>query len=141
MDLKNNTVFDCSIIDVSKVHNEAGNITVIENGINIPFDVKRVYYLYDIPGGEARGGHAHYELEQYIIAASGSFDVILNDGNNRKIVTLNRPNLALHIVPGLWRELDNFSSGSISLVLASHIYDEKDYIRDYNEYLDLKICK
>jgi len=138
MKLKNNTVFDCSIIDVSKVHNEAGNITVIENGINIPFDVKRVYYLYDIPGGEARGGHAHYELEQYLIAASGSFDVILDDGKNRKIVTLNRPNLALHIVPGLWRELDNFSSGSISLVLASHIYDEKDYIRDYNKFLKFK---
>jgi len=132
---KNNTVFDCSIIDVSKVHNEAGNITVIENGINIPFDVKRIYYLYDIPGGEARGGHAHFELEQYLIAASGSFDVILDDGKNRKIVTLNRPNLALHIVPGLWRELDNFSSGSISLVLASHTYDESDYIRDYNEFI------
>ncbi|NCT16568.1 MAG: WxcM-like domain-containing protein [Flavobacteriales bacterium] len=135
MKLKNNTVFDCSIIDVSKVHNEAGNITVIENGINIPFDVKRIYYLYDIPGGEARGGHAHFELEQYLIAASGSFDVILDDGKNRKIVTLNRPNLALHIVPGLWRELDNFSSGSISLVLASHTYDESDYIRDYNEFI------
>lgn len=134
MKLKNNSVFDCSIIDVSKVHNEAGNITVIENGINIPFDVKRIYYLYDIPGGEARGGHAHYELEQYLIAASGSFDVILDDGKNRKIVTLNRPNLALHIVPGLWRELDNFSSGSISLVLASHIYDEKDYIREYSQF-------
>ena|SRR5680860_737980 len=126
MNLNNKTVFDCSVIDISKVHNEAGNITVVENEINIPFNVKRVYYLYDIPGGEARGGHAHYELEQYVIAASGSFDVILDDGKNRKIVTLNRPNLALHIVPGLWRELDNFSSGSICLVLASHIYDEKD---------------
>tara|TARA_B110000027_G_C16096163_1_gene290908 strand:+ start:447 stop:869 length:423 start_codon:yes stop_codon:yes gene_type:complete len=134
MKLKNNTVFDCSIIDVSKIHNESGNITVVENGKNIPFDVKRIYYLYDVPGGEARGGHAHYELEQYIIAASGSFDVILDDGKNRKRVTLNRPNIALHIVPGLWRKLDNFSSGSISLVLASHEYDEKDYIRNYNEY-------
>jgi len=105
---------------------------------NIPFNVKRVYYLYDIPGGEARGGHAHYELEQYIIAASGSFDVILNDGKNRKIISLNRPNFALHIVPGLWRELDNFSSGSICLVLASHTYDENDYIRDRNEFLKLK---
>ena len=138
MKLKNNTVFDCSIIDVSKVHNKAGNITVVENGKNIPFDVKRIYYLYDIPGGEARGGHAHYELEQYVFAASGSFDIILDDGKNRKIVTLNRPNLALHIVPGLWRELDNFSSGSISLVLASHIYDEKDYIRNYSEFLEFK---
>ena len=138
MNLNNKTVFDCSVIDVSKVHNEAGNITVVENGKHIPFDVKRVYYLYDIPGGEVRGGHAHYELEQYIIAASGSFDVILDDGKNKKRVTLNRPNLALHIVPGLWRELDNFSSGSISLVLASHIYDEMDYIRDYKEFLNLK---
>jgi hypothetical protein len=138
MKLKNNTVFDCSVIDVSKVHNEVGNITVVENGINVPFEVKRIYYLYDVPGGKARGGHAHYELEQYIIAASGSFDVILNDGKNRKTVTLNRPDLALHIVPGLWRELDNFSSGSISLVLASHKYMESDYIRDYNEFLEFK---
>ncbi|MFA9192785.1 FdtA/QdtA family cupin domain-containing protein [Flavobacterium sp. FBOR7N2.3] len=138
MKLKNNTVFDCSVIDVSKVHNEAGNITVAENMKNIPFEVKRVYYLYDIPGGEARGGHAHYELEQYIIAASGSFDVILSDGQNRKIVTLNRPNFALHVVPGLWRELDNFSSGSVCLVLASLKYDESDYIRDYDEFLKIK---
>ena len=116
MGLKNNTVYDCSVIDVSKIHNEAGNITVVENGENIPFDVKRIYYLYDVPGGEARGGHAHYELEQFIIAASGSFDVILDDGKNRKRVTLNRPNIALYIVPGLWRELDNFSSGLICLL-------------------------
>ena len=138
MKIKNNTVFDCSVIDVSKVHNEAGNITVAENMKNIPFEVKRVYYLYDIPGGEARGGHAHYELEQYIIAASGSFDVILSDGQNRKTVTLNRPNIALHIVSGLWRELDNFSSGSVCLVLASLKYDESDYIRDYGEFLKIK---
>lgn len=138
MKLKNSTVFDCCVINVSKVHNEAGNITVAENMKNIPFEVKRVYYLYDIPGGEARGGHAHYELEQYIIAASGSFDVILSDGQNRKIVTLNRPNFALHVVPGLWRELDNFSSGSVCLVLASLKYDESDYIRDYDEFLKIK---
>ena len=138
MELKDNTVYDCSVIDVSKIHNEAGNITVVENGENIPFDVKRIYYLYDVPSGEARGGHAHYELEQFIIAASGSFDVILNDGRNKKRVSLNRPNLALHIVPGLWRELDNFSSGSICMVLASHTYDEKDYIRDYKDYLKIK---
>lgn len=138
MHLKNNTVFDCSIIDVSKVHNVAGNITVVENGKNIPFDVKRIYYLYDVPGGQVRGGHAHFELEQYIIAASGSFDILLDDGKNRKTVTLNRPNFALHILPGLWRELDNFSSGSISLVLASHTYDEKDYIRNYSEFLEFK---
>ena len=137
MELKDNTVFDCSVIDVSKIHNKAGNISVVENGENIPFNVKRIYYLYDVPSGETRGGHAHYELEQFIIAASGSFDVILNDGKNKKRVMLNRPDLALHIVPGLWRELDNFSSGSICMVLASHIFEEKDYIRDYDEYLKL----
>lgn len=134
MKLKNSTIFDCKIIDLSKVHNEKGNITVVENGKNIPFDIKRIYYLYDVPSGEERGGHAHYELEQYIIAASGSFDVILDDGKNRSTFTLNRPNLALHIVPGLWRELNNFSSGSICLVLASHVYSEQDYIREYNQF-------
>ena len=137
----NNTVFDCSVIDMSKVHAKTGSITVLENGVNVPFDVKRIYYLYDVPSGEERGGHAHYELEQYIVAASGSFDVILDDGVNQRRISLNRPNLALHILPGLWRELDSFSSGSITLVLASEIYDEQDYIRNYNEYLKLKIKK
>jgi hypothetical protein len=135
---KISTVFDCALIDMSKVHNEAGNITVVENDKNIPFDVKRVYYLYDIPGGESRGGHAHFKLEQYIIAASGSFDVRLDDGKNTKVFTLNRPYLALHVIPGLWRELDNFSSSSISLVLASDKYDEGDYIRDYRKFLKFK---
>ena len=138
MKLNNNTVFDCSIIDISKIKNKAGNITIVENENNIPFSVKRIYYLYDVPGGESRGGHAHYELEQYIIAASGSFNVILDDGINKKTVTLNRPNLALHIVPGLWRELDNFSSGCISMVLASHLYDEVDYIRSYANFIKEK---
>jgi hypothetical protein len=139
MTLNSNTVFDCSVIDVSKVNTDNGNITVIENGINITFDVKRIYYLYDVPGGESRGGHAHYDLEQYIIAASGSFDVILNDGVNKRIISLNRPNLALHVVPGLWRKLDNFSSGSITMVLASEVYREKDYIRNYQEFLNKKL--
>jgi len=138
MKLKASSVYDCSVIDVSKVHTDAGNITVVENGQNIPFEVKRVYYLYDVPSGEARGGHAHYDLEQFIVAASGSFDVILDDGINKKRVSLNRPNLALHVVPGLWRELDNFSSGSICMVLASHKYEETDYIRDYDEFKTLK---
>ena len=137
--MKNNTVFDCSIVNLSKINTHSGNITVVENGGNIPFEVKRIYYLYDIPGGEERGGHAHFELEQYIIAVSGSFDVLLDDGKNRKIVSLNQPNLALHIVPGLWRELNNFSSGSISLVLASQKYDDEDYIRVYEDFLKLKI--
>ena len=136
--MKNNTVFNCSIVDLSKVHTTAGNITVVENDNNIPFEVKRIYYLYDVPGGEERGGHAHYELEQYIIAASGSFDVILDDGINNKKITLNRPYLALHVVPGLWRELNNFSSGSITMVLASHKYDESDYLRNYNNFKKLK---
>lgn len=134
MNLKYNTVFDCSIVDVFKIHNKAGNITVVENKKNIPFNVTRVYFLYDIPGGESRGGHAHYELEQYIIAASGSFDVILDDGKNIRVFNLNRPNLALHVVPGIWRDLDNFSSGAICLVLASHIYNENDYIRDKGQF-------
>jgi hypothetical protein len=136
--MNRNTVFDCSVIDMSKITSKVGNITVVENEKNIPFNVQRVYYLYDVPGGESRGGHAHYELEQYIVAAGGSFDVVLDDGVNRRRISLNRPNLALHIVPGLWRELDNFSSGSISMVLASHVYEEKDYIRDYHQYLKEK---
>lgn len=131
MNLKNNTVFDCNIIDFSKVDTEEGNITVVQNDGSVPFEVKRIYYLYDIPGGEARGGHAHYELEQLIIAASGSFDVILDDGKFKKRVNLNRPHLALHIKSGMWRELDNFSSGAISMVLASHEFNEADYIREY----------
>ncbi|WP_457617682.1 sugar 3,4-ketoisomerase [Lutibacter sp.] len=132
------TVLDCEVLDLHKIHNDAGNITVVENGVNAPFNVERVYYLYDVPGGEERGGHAHYQLEQLIIAASGSFDVIFDDGKNKKKVSLNRPNMALHIVPGLWREIVNFSSGSICLVLASHSYNENDYIRTYDEFLNFK---
>ena len=137
MKLTANTVFMCTTIEVSKVHDILGNNSTIENDFHIPFEVKRVYYLYDVPSGEKRGGHAHYELEQYILAVSGSFDVIIDDGTNRKIVSLNKPNLALHIVPGLWRELENFSSDAICLVIASHKYDEGDYIRDYNSFLEL----
>lgn len=136
--MKKTTVFDCSIIYLDKIQNEAGNLTVVENGNNLPFDVKRVYYLYDVPGGESRGGHAHYELEQYIIAGSGSFDVVLDDGVNKRRVTLNRPYMALHLVPGLWRELDNFSSGSICMVLASDKYSEEDYIREYDKFIKEK---
>jgi hypothetical protein len=132
------TVLDCDVMDLHKIHSDAGNITVVENGFNTPFNVERVYYLYDVPGGEERGGHAHYQLEQLIIAASGSFDVILDDGKNKKKVSLNRPNIALHVVPGLWREIVNFSSGSICLVLASHNYNENDYIRTYDEFLKFK---
>ena len=134
MKLKNNTVFDCSVIDMSKVHSISGNITVIENKKNIPFDIKRIYYLYDIPGGEKRGGHAHKELHQLIVAASGSFKLMLDDGTNKKIIHLNRPNYGLLVVPGIWRELLEFSSGAICLVLASLNYNESDYIRIYDEF-------
>ena len=128
------SVFECSILRLSKIHNRAGNITVVEGQKNIPFDIRRIYYLYDIPGGEDRGGHAHLELRQLIVAASGSFDVLLDDGINKKIVTLNRPDYGLLVVPGIWRELMEFSSGGICLVLASHKYDESDYIRDHDNF-------
>lgn len=125
---------DCSLIELDKNHKIKGNITVIENRGVIPFDIERVYYLYDVPGGEERGGHAHKELSQLIVAASGSFDVVLDDGVNRKTITLNRPYQGLYFVPGIWKELVNFSSGSSCLVLASEKYIEADYIRDYNEF-------
>lgn len=129
-----NSIYDCVILPLSKIHNRAGNITIVEGKKNIPFDVKRVYYLYDIPGGEGRGGHAHKELYQLIIAASGAFNVLLDDGENKKIVMLNRPDYGLMVVPGIWRELFEFSSGAICLVMASHKYDALDYIRDYKEF-------
>ncbi|MBN1186607.1 MAG: WxcM-like domain-containing protein [Bacteroidales bacterium] len=129
------SVYNCGIIELSKIHNRAGNITVVENHMHAPFDVKRVYFLYDVPGGANRGGHAHKTLQQFIIAASGAFDVKIDDGINEKIIHLDRPYLGLHIVPGIWRELLNFSSGAVCLVLASHLYEVDDYIRDYNEYL------
>jgi hypothetical protein len=135
---KNTSIYDVSILFLPKVHNMAGNLTVIENSSHVPFSIKRVYYLYDIPGGEARGGHAHKELHQLIIAASGSFDVLIDDGKNKRVINLNRPYIGLYLVPGLWRELLNFSSGSICLVLASDIYREEDYIRDYNKFKRFK---
>ena len=136
--MKGTTVYDCSVIEMDKHHSEIGNITVIENDETIPFEVNRVYYLYDVPGGEERGGHAHKELKQLLVAASGSFDVVLNDGNVKRTVTLNRPYHGLLIVPGIWRDLNNFSSGAICLVLASHKYDEADYIRSYDDFLNYK---
>jgi len=133
-----NTVYHCSIVELPKVHNRAGNITAIENQVHAPFDVRRVYYLYDVPGGEGRGGHAHKELQQFVIAVSGAFDVLLDDGVNKKVVHLDRPFIGLHIVPGIWRELLNFSSGAICLVLASLVYEESDYIRDYSSFISYK---
>lgn len=132
--MKLSTVYNCSILEIDKQHNAQGNISVVENGITVPFDVKRVYYLYDVPGGESRAGHAHKELQQLIIAASGSFDITLDDGELKRTFTLNRPYQGLLIVPGIWREIDNFSSGSVCLVLASTCYNEADYIRNYKEF-------
>ena len=134
MKLKNNTVFDCSLIELPKVKNRSGNITAIENNIHIPFDVNRIFYLYDIPGGESRGAHAHKQCHQFLVAASGSFEVQLDDGNIKKTIMLNQPFRGLHIPPGIWASEVNFSSGAICLVLASHTYDENDYIRDYIEF-------
>ena len=136
-----NSVYDCVILPLSKRHNRAGNITIVEGQKNIPFNVRRIYYLYDIPGGENRGGHAHKELYQLIVAASGSFNVLLDDGQNKKIVTLNRPDYGVMIMPGIWRELFEFSSGAICLVLASHKYDNYDYIRSYEQFVDFQRSK
>jgi oxalate decarboxylase/phosphoglucose isomerase-like protein (cupin superfamily) len=130
----NSSVFECTLIDLGKIKNAAGNITVVEKRQQIPFDVKRIYYLYDVPSGEARGGHAHKKLQQLIFAASGSFDIIIDDANVKRTFHLSRPNIGLYMPAGLWRELDNFSSGSICMVLASHFYSEDDYIREYVEF-------
>lgn len=132
------TIFDCNVIQLPKIHNLAGNITPITNFVNIPFSIKRVYYLYDIPGGESRGAHGHRALEQLIIAVSGSFDITIDDGRNKKTVLLNRPYLGLHLKPGIWRDISNFSSGAICLVLASEFYDESEYIREYPDFLQFR---
>lgn len=132
--MKQSSVYDCSIIEIDKHHHEKGNISVVQNRTTIPFETKRIYYLYDVPGGESRGGHAHRELNQLIMAASGSFTVTLDDGKIKRTFTLNRPYQGLLVVPGIWRTLDDFSSGSVCLVLASHEYDESDYIREYEEF-------
>jgi len=132
------SVYNCNVIQLPKVHNRAGNLTSLENYISIPFEVKRVYYLYDVPSGIERGGHAHKELHQFLIAVSGAFDIKIDDGINKRIIHLDRPYIGLHIVPGIWRELLNFCSGSICLVLASEKYDEVDYIRDYFEFIEYK---
>jgi WxcM-like, C-terminal len=134
--MKRQTVYSCSILEMDKHRNAKGNITVVENNKTIPFETKRIYYLYDVPGGESRGGHAHKALSQFIIAASGSFDVIIDDGRVKRIISLDRPYYGLIVYPGIWRELINFSSGAVCLVLASLPYDEQDYIRDYNDFLN-----
>ncbi len=134
--MKNNiSVFDCSVIDLGKISFDEGNLTVVENNSSFPFNVKRVFYLYDIAGGESRGAHSHKECHQFLIAASGSFEVSLDDGKFKRQVFLNRPDIGLHIPPGIWASEINFSSGAICLVLASHTYNENDYIRNYEDFL------
>lgn len=127
-------VYDCSLVELPRIASLSGSLTPVYGGTNIPFQIERVYYLYDVPGGEGRGGHAHRQLHQLIVAASGSFDVLLDDGTNRRVVQLNRPYYGLYLTNMIWRELLNFSSGGICLVLASAPYDESDYYRSYEEF-------
>ena len=137
--MKLSTVYDCSIVEMQKNQNRAGNITIVESNTSIPFAIKRVYYLYDVPADEERGGHGHKELYQLIVASSGSFTITLNDGKTKRSFHLNNPNLGLLVVPGIWRELNNFSSGSVCLVLASMAYSEEDYIRLYDDFIKYKL--
>lgn len=126
---------DCQIIELPKITDSRGNLTFVENQRHVPFDIKRVYYTYDVPGGAERGGHAHKQLKQTIIAVSGSFDIALDDGFEKKKFHLNRPYFGLYVCPMIWREIDNFSSGSVCMVLASELYTEDDYYREYNDFL------
>ncbi|RKS03494.1 FdtA/QdtA family cupin domain-containing protein [Flavobacterium sp. 102] len=128
------SINDAKIIEIPKVHDTRGNLSVIENDV-IPFEMKRVYYLYDIPSGSRRGGHSHKDQQEFLVALSGSFEVVLNDGQQQRKVTLNKPNQGLLIPNGIWRELENFSSGSVCLVIASEVFVEADYIRDYDDFL------
>lgn len=133
------SVSDCKIIELGKFYRPNGNLTAVEGENNdMGFSIKRVYYIYDVPAASDRGGHAHKELSQLIVAVSGSFDIVIDDGKNIKTITLNRPNVGLILPPGIWREIKNFSSGAITLVLASAPYDEDDYIRSYAKFLDYR---
>jgi hypothetical protein len=132
------TIDDCHIIELGKIHNRAGNITVVDEKISLPFKTKRIFYLFDIPGGESRGAHAHLQCHQFIVAASGAFEIALDDGINQKTIMLNRPYFGLHIPPGIWAHELNFSSGAICLVFTSELFDENDYIRDYTKYLNFR---
>ena len=139
-DTQNNmTIDDCRLMQLDKHHSDRkGNLSIVEGNKDVPFEVKRVYYLYDVPGGESRGGHAHKALYQLIVAVSGSFSVTLDDGIDKRTFVLNRPYQGLLVVSGIWRTLDDFSSGSVCLVLASEKYDESDYIRYYDEFIRFK---
>ena len=130
------SVRDCRIIELPRIQDPRGNLTFIEQTRHVPFEIKRVYYLYDVPGGESRAGHAHKALEQFLVAASGSFDVIVDDGTERERFFLNRSYYGLYVPPMVWREIENFSSGSVCLALASEPYDESDYYRDYDTFLE-----
>jgi len=132
------SISDCQIVKFPKVHDQRGNLTFVEANRHIPFEIQRVYYLYDVPGGAERGGHAHKELQQLIIAMSGSFDVVLDDGLVKQRFHLNRSYYGLYVPTMIWRELDNFSSGSVCMVLASNYYSEDDYYRDYNQFVNAK---
>lgn len=134
-------VEDCKLIDLPKISDPRGNLSFIEGGQHIPFDIKRVYYLYDVPGGSDRGSHAHKNLHQFIVAMSGSFDVVLDDGNQKRRFHLNRSYNGLYMCPMMWRDLDNFSSGAVCMVLASAHFDAADYIRDYQEFLTMTTRK
>lgn len=131
------TVQDIQLVEIPKIHDTRGNLSVIE-GNTIPFEMKRVYYLYDVPSGAERGGHSHIDQQEFLVALSGSFDIVLKDGKDEKVITLNRPNFGLHIVSGIWRELQNFSSGSVCLVVASDVFSEADYIRKYEDFMLFK---
>ena len=132
------TVFNCELYELTKFHYPEGNLTYVYPNVHVPFDIKRVFYSYDIPGGESRGGHAHRECHQLIVAAGGAFEVVLDDGINKRTVLLNRPYMGLHVLPGVWASEQGFSSGSICLVLASLGFDEQDYIRDYKSFLEYR---
>ena len=127
---------NCKLLSIPKIEDPRGNLSVIENNV-IPFEIKRVYYLYDVPGGSDRGSHAHKKLHQFVVAMSGSFDVVLDDGKEKKRFHLNRSYYGLYVCPMMWRDLDNFSSGAVCMVLASSHYDESDYIRNYTQFTDL----